>query len=403
MRRKPQLTVEQEKSLQAAAAQIKQAIDYVVTNKSEYQVAEIQDFIQNGISVEQQFTRLQRSFLSAVNTQLKSSLNLQTTDPFPGISGISSAALESWGQSNPAFYTRATEGGYEHQQVERLDLLGTEYKKVWVPGDPATKKPGWNAFGQAILIPAHKNEAALTSDLSSITAKLATGKYSELVGVADIALKTACGANSDKHVDGLLKAGADPSRTAIAEISKNELLSKETVKTLILGGVDSKIILENLNPKNPDRDVIVALIAKDQAVLKVFESARETIINMKSTLGLTNLTNNEIVDLAHSVMLTQGVTKDVMEAQGGDSLNKFNDALYLTYFQEFVADVIGIFSDKGRDAYRAGIITEQLKEVFDNTIKPELKELQQNNTIKGGGFVAKLQAERDGQNQGQSK
>ncbi|MFN8911591.1 MAG: hypothetical protein ACK5V4_02345 [Alphaproteobacteria bacterium] len=189
----------------------------------------------------------------------------------------------------------------------------------------------------------------------------------------------------------------------LKEVAEQQNLSKETAAALILGGVDSKIMLENLNPNNPDREVIVALIAKDQALLQAFDSAKTTLIAMKNNAGLTHLTDNEIVDLAHSVMLTQGVTKDVMEAQGGDSLNKFNDALYLTYFQEFVADVIGIFSDKGRDAYRAGIITEQLKEVFDNTIKPELKELQQNNTIKGGGFVAKLQAERDGQNQGQSK
>lgn len=339
----------------------------------------------------------QLTTLNKAKTNAKSAdIQLNISD-FPG---VTSNMLSDWLYSQSDLYTP----GYTAQVGKDVPAPigpGTVYASEDVYVEPVMHQ-GYKAFAE-LYDKIVQVEKALEKDNNKITTKLAAAQYSELIGVADIALKQACDIGMPQHVSGLLKAGAWPSAKAIAEIARNPLLKKETVEALILGGVDSKIILENLNPNNQERDMIVNMVAIDQAILQGFQTIEYKLFALEDNLKLGDMTDAQIVDLIRSVVATQANVNTMITPQQDNFLKEFQQACYINGFQEFVADVIGIFSDKGRDDYRASIIREQLQQVFETTIKQELAESKSSGQIKPGGFVEKLQAENKAQNQGQER
>jgi hypothetical protein len=157
---------------------------------------------------------------------------------------------------------------------------------------------------------------------------------------------------------------------------------QKSVAALILNGDHSPIVgndnlllkenLEIRSVEDPKRDAKIAIVAQDQALRSGFESIKSQLKGIKNLLGINDISNDEMVDIIRAAIYADNGEisqyRNSLNNEDKKELNEFRDAMSLTYFQEFVADFIGIFSDMARDQYRLEILTEQLTDLFKEKI-----------------------------------
>ena len=157
---------------------------------------------------------------------------------------------------------------------------------------------------------------------------------------------------------------------------------QKSVAALILNGDHSPIVgndnlllkenLEIRSVEDPKRDAKIAIVAQDQALRSGFESIKSQLKGIKNLLGINDISNDEMVDMIRAAIYADNgeISKyrNSLNNEDKKELNEFRDAMSLTYFQEFVADFIGIFSDMARDEYRLNALTEQLTDLFKEKI-----------------------------------